>query len=102
MTKTFLAYFQGANDANEAKQILQEKIFTVATKSYDAQLEDPNLSASSLMVGYLPNLAHGIFGTTDVVATNSGAYLLTVVDEDGHEEEVKQILQEFNGNIVQE
>ncbi|NLM51460.1 MAG: hypothetical protein GX197_01350 [Firmicutes bacterium] len=98
MAKTFLTYFAQADGAKAAKQRLQGEIFVVALKEYAADLPDPNLSVSALMVGSMPNLAHGIFGTE--ASGQKGAYLLIVLDEDGHEALIEQVTKQYGGSII--
>ena len=98
--KTFLAYFYDDNAAETALRSLQEKIFVVALKKYEAQLPDPDVSISSLMVGVLPDVAQGIFGVDE--NGENGAYLLIIVDECGHEDEIKSIVERFGGMIIKQ
>ncbi|HZK23872.1 MAG TPA: hypothetical protein VFC74_00620 [Oscillospiraceae bacterium] len=100
--QTTLAYFTNFADASAVKNDLENRIYTIAVKSYAAELPDPELNVSSLMVGFVPDLAHGIFGTNGRVAPTqeSGAYLTIIVDEAGHENEIKKITDAHGGTIV--
>ena len=60
--KTIVAYFDMIDDAKEAMGALRQAGFSASLDRIDRGTPDPNLSVSALMVGFLPNLAHGIFG----------------------------------------
>lgn len=98
--QTFLAYFTHEKGALAAEKILREKIYIVATKKYEAQAPDPDLSVSALMVGFLPNLAHGLYGTEG--SFHAGMYLLIVVDETGHHSELDDIIRRCGGSITRQ
>lgn len=98
MAKTFLLYFDDAASAKTVRQRLESEIFVVAVKEYAADAPDPGLSVSALMVGSMPNLTQGIFGAGN--AEEKGAYLLIVLDEDGHDEFIAGIAAEYNGTIL--
>ncbi|NLP37910.1 MAG: hypothetical protein GX357_09680 [Firmicutes bacterium] len=98
MAKTFLTYFDNGNAAQEVKRRLQTEIFVVAVKQYATDMPDSNLSVSALMVGSMPNLAQGIFGTG--ATGQKGAYLLIVLDEDGHEETIKKMTEQYGGTVI--
>ncbi|NLZ92676.1 MAG: hypothetical protein GX922_01470 [Firmicutes bacterium] len=101
--ETIVAYFYNFKDAKRAEAELVRQPYIINVKSYDAQLTDPDVSVSALMVGNWPNLAHGIFGTENsfVRTEEGGVYLLIVTDEEGHESEVRQVVENYGGSLVQ-
>jgi hypothetical protein len=101
--KTFVAYFDMIDDAKEAITALRKAGFSTTLDKIDRGTPDPNLSVSALMVGFLPNLAHGIFGAghrEEERANKDGAYLLILVDHKHSEEEVHKIIANYDGILL--
>ena len=97
MAETIVAYFEQLEDAQEAMRILRNNGYTTALDKIDWGTPNPELSVSALMVGFLPDLAHGIFGTGHREDERDGAYLLIPLEDDQNKEDAVDIIKQYDG-----
>lgn len=98
--QTITALFESHEDAGKAMKELRRKGFVVSLDVPGRNLPDPDLSVNALMVGFLPDIAHGIFGSDN--AENEGklsAYLFILVDNTHKKEEAGEIIKKHNGRL---
>ncbi|MDW7651209.1 MAG: hypothetical protein SCK29_00395 [Bacillota bacterium] len=102
--KLMLFHFDEMKPAREAKTKLREKGITVHLERDENGMPDPDFSVSALMVGFLPDLSHGIFGTDNEKDDGSevnGAHILAVIKNGDDEQNVKNIVSEFGGKHLE-
>lgn len=97
MAEMIYAYFENLEDAQEAMVILRNNGYMPALDKVDRGVPNPELSVSALMVGFLPDLAHGIFGTGKIEEDKDGAYLLLPLEEDQNKDEALDIIKQYDG-----
>ena len=103
MTHNVLAYFKTIEEAKTAAGIIGERGFPSMVDRVRKDLPDPDLSVSELMVGFLPDLAHGIFGSgrgKRVESKEEGAFLLVILEEPGRKDELKRLLRQQGAELV--
>lgn len=101
--KLTLAQFEELKSARAAMSVLREKGFTVHLDRNEERLPDPDFSVSAMMVGFLPDLAHGIFGTNDkkVKIDKADAHLIISVSDEHGQQLAKSIIDEFGGKLIE-
>lgn len=99
----FLAYFESVDDARDVMFELRRKGYITSLDKIESELPDPDLSVSALMVGFLPDLAHGIFRGGGVYdeGKKDGAYIMVVVDDQQSMNEVRTIIEEHGGHPLE-
>lgn len=97
MGEMIVAYFEQLDDAREAMQILRNNGYMAALDKIDRGAPDPELSVSALMVGFLPDLAHGIFGAGHKGEEKDGAYLLLPLEGNQDKSEAVDIIKQYDG-----
>lgn len=107
MRRYILAYFFAVADAEKTAAALLEKGYEVKLDRIEGRVPDPEFSVSELMVGFLPDLAHGIFGRTRPESDsseerNKGAFLLVLTDEKHNSQEARDIIEKFGGEVDEE
>jgi hypothetical protein len=102
MTHNVLAYFNSLEEAKKAADIIGARGFPSLVERINKDVPDPNLSVSELMIGFLPDLAHGIFGSGREKSekSNEGAFILVIMEEPDRKEELKQLLKQHGANLV--
>lgn len=91
------AYFEQLEDAQEALHILRNNGYIATLDKIDRDGPDPELSVSALMVGFLPDLAHGIFGTGNREDERDGAYILLSLEVEQSREDAVDIIKQYDG-----
>ncbi|MBS4030623.1 MAG: hypothetical protein KGZ63_04255 [Clostridiales bacterium] len=97
MGEMIFAYFEQLEDAQEAMRILRNNGYIAALDKIDRGSPDPELSVSALMVGFLPDLAHGLFGTGNREDEKDGAYILLPLEDDQNKEDAVDIIKQYDG-----
>jgi hypothetical protein len=101
-----LAYFHSFKQADAAAKALNESGFPSFVDKVKKDLPNPDFSVSELMVGFLPDLAHGIFGSGrkagDEKEKEDGAFLLIIEEEQAKEGELRELLRQFGGELIRE
>jgi hypothetical protein len=100
MAEMIVAYFEQLEDAQEAMRILRNNGYIAALDKVDRGAPDPELSVSALMVGFLPDLAHGIFGTSHREDEKDGAYLLLPLEDMHNKEDSVDIIKQYDGIVL--
>jgi hypothetical protein len=99
--KTITAYFTSRENAAKAMKALRSKGYVTSLDVPDTDLPDPDLSVNALMIGFLPDVAHGIFGSDNAERENKdSAYLLVITDEEHSEEEATEIIKKYGGSLL--
>ena len=101
--KWTLAHFEELKSARAAMSALREKGFTVHLDRDEERLPNPDFSVSAMMVGFLPNLAHGIFGTNyekEKIEKYDAHLIISVGDEKG-QQQAKSTIDEFGGKLIE-
>jgi hypothetical protein len=98
MTLSILAYFPVMADARTAAEALRQKGYPVKMDPLESDLPDSDYSVSELMVGFLPDLSHGIFGSgSSKINEGDGALLFVVVDDPWERLHVMEIITRYGG-----
>jgi hypothetical protein len=102
MTHNVLAYFTSMEEAKKAADLIGARGFPSLVDRVNKDVPDPDLSVSELMIGFLPDLAHGIFGSGREKKDESGegAFLLVILEEPGRKNELIQLLRQHGADLV--
>lgn len=96
-----VAEFAAVKGAKEAVSELRKKGFMATLDLAGGDLPDPDRSVSALMVGFLPDLAHGLFANdAENHDKQINAYLVAVVDEHDDQEYLGNIVSRYGGSII--
>ena len=100
-TQLVVAFFSVTEDARDAIEDLRRRGYVTSLDQVEDDLPDPDLSVSALMVGFLPDLSHGIFGSDNYKEKKKkGAYLLVMVDQHQSKQEAEDIIAKYGGEAV--
>ncbi len=97
MSEIIFAYFEQLEDAQEAMHILRNNGYMATLDKIDRGVPNPDFSVSALMVGSLPRISHGIFGTGSVEGEKDGAYLLIPLEEAQEKDSAVDIIKQYDG-----
>ena len=98
--KTLYAFFNTVDDAKDAMRQLRDNGYIASIEKADLGAPNPDLSVSSLMVGFLPNMAHALFPTRWL--DSEGAYLFVGLNEQQDKLKVLEIVEEFGGELLED
>ncbi|EEG76745.1 hypothetical protein [Dethiobacter alkaliphilus] len=98
MDKAVFAFFDKEDKADKAMHQLRDKGYVASVQKVDNDLPDRDLSVSSLMVGFLPDLSSALFETRP----GPGAYLLVGVDKQHDQSQAQKIIEEFEGEVLKQ
>jgi hypothetical protein len=94
------AYFDDIDQARSAQEELRNKGYFAVLDKIEGGLPDPDMSVSALMVGFLPDLAHGIFSDGKHHAHFSDrdrAYLMVLAEPFQDPDVAERIIAAFGG-----
>ncbi len=104
MTTNILAYFHSTTKAEDTARALAAKGVPCLVDTVKKGFPDPGTSVSELMVGFLPDLAHGIFGTgrEQEKGGEESAFLLVLTEENENTEELKSLLRRYGAYLIED
>lgn len=98
MTLSVLAYFPVMADAQTTAEALRQKGYQVKIDPVESDLPDSDYSVSELMVGFLPDLSRGIFGSgRSEENKRDGALLFVVVNDPQERSHVVETINTYGG-----
>jgi hypothetical protein len=98
MVLSILAYFPVMKDAQTAAEALRQEGYPVKIDPVESDLPDSDYSVSNLMVGFLPDLSYGIFGSGSSKRNEGdGVFLFVVVDDPQERLLVAEIINRYGG-----
>ncbi len=104
MTANILAYFHSATKAEDTARVLAAKGVPCLVDKVKKEYPNPDTSVSELMVGFLPDLAHGIFETGREQGKNGeeSAFLLVLPEGNENTEELKSLLRRYGAYLIED
>ncbi|MCW3490870.1 hypothetical protein [Dethiobacter alkaliphilus] len=100
VAKSIYAFFNDDEDARQAMHELRNRGYISSIQKADQGSPNPDMSVSSLMVGFLPNMTRALFQSR--YTDREGVYLFVGLNEHQGEVEVYDVIEQFDGELLEQ